>query len=414
MQLIAARPPVLAPLALLLLLTAAARGENVPQNPSGEVSVRGNYWRDRNTRVLNPTVDTHRTLPSGVDVGAHYVLDAITSASVAAGVTADEPFTELRHEAGLRAEVPLSRRVRLSGSYSYSSESDYWSHNAGLRLKLNLAKDNTSLTFGGDYGNNTAAKRLGPTGYLLQGVMHSVHLVALGSQVLSRTLLGTLSYELTLQRGYLNNPYRPVFVGGERREVEKLPEERLRHVLAASLHGMVPVNGDTLRYLVFRPALRFYADSWGVKALAPELATTIGLPPVELRLLVSYLGQFGADFYRTDGVCRTPHPDVPCYQDPVVRDELLVYTSDVKLGSYSAGTFELQIKWRLSVLRDLPHLGELLGRSVVELTGGMWVADRGPGWQYNIPLRGGDPAAPAGCSLSCGAFYAAFGYVVPL
>ena len=46
------------PLLLLSVFLAGPAGaEQIPQNPSGEVAFRGNYWRDRNTRVLNPTVD---------------------------------------------------------------------------------------------------------------------------------------------------------------------------------------------------------------------------------------------------------------------------------------------------------------------------------------------------------------------
>ncbi|MCS6915053.1 MAG: DUF3570 domain-containing protein [Myxococcota bacterium] len=395
-------------------LCAPVRAEVIPQNPGGELIVRGNYWRDRNTRVLNPTIDVRRELPSGMSVGAHYVLDAITSASVAAGVTADQPFTELRHEAGFRTEVPLSRKVRISGSYSYSSESDYWAHNLGLRLKLSLARDHTGLLLGADYGHNTAGKRLGPTGYLLQGEMHNIHLLACGSQVLSPTLLGTVGYEITVQRGFLENPYRPVFVGTERREVEVLPELRIRHALSLALHGMALVQHGLLRHVTFRPSFRLYADSWGIRGASPELSTSLALPPLELRLLVGYYGQVGADFYRAEGTCRNVFPDAPCYTEPVLFHGDLVYTSDVKLGPYSTGTMELQLKLRLTLLSELPHVGALLGRTVAEVTAGMWLADRGPGWQFNIPLRWGDPWAPAGCSLSCGAFYGNLGFYIPL
>jgi hypothetical protein len=404
--------------ALIVLGTgSAARAEQLPQNPAGEVQVRGNYWRDRNTRVWNPTVDVVREVAGGVSVGAHYMVDAITSASIAAGATSDEPFTEVRHEAGFSLDVPVSRIARVSGSYQYSSESDYWSHIAGLRLKLNLFQDSTGLLVGADYSNNVAAKRLGPTGYLLQGRLQSVHLVALATQVLNRTALTTLSYEVTISKGFHNNPYRPVFVGNERREWENLPTSRVRHMLASSWHLMLRTGGLLTPHVTLRPALRLYFDSWGLLTLIPELATHVPVGPVELRLLLSYYGQpRAASFYRAEGGDRRGYvQDTPSYAGgPVEFDGEQVYTSDVKLGAYSSGTFELQLKWRLSVLSGLPHIGEFLGQTAVELTGGMWLADRAVGWQYGIPLVGGDPQAPAGCSLRCGAFYANLGFYIPL
>ena len=118
LQLGSHRTPLSRALSALLLFVSlwagAARAEQIPQNPSGEVSFRGNYWRDRNTRVLNPSVDVRQDLPSGVSLQGHYLLDAITSASVASGAAADMPFTEMRHEAGVNVAVPLGRAASTS------------------------------------------------------------------------------------------------------------------------------------------------------------------------------------------------------------------------------------------------------------------------------------------------------------
>jgi hypothetical protein len=410
-----------------LLVSGVGSAEEMPQNPSGEVAFRGNYWRDRNTRVLNPTADIRQEMPNGVALQGRYMLDAITSASVASGVLADEPFTELRHEAGFSVDVPLPGKSRISGSYSYSSESDYWSHNAGLRGKFSFFQDNTSLLVGVDYGNNRVAKRLGPTGYLEQGSLHTVHGVLLATQVLSRTLLGSASYELTYANGYQNNPYRPVFVNGERREVEKLPTTRLRHVIALSLHSLLRTGNEDVPHVTLRPGLRIHADSWGLKALNPELAAYVQLGPVEVRGLLGYYRQWAASFYRSDcSAAMGLYPTGPCYSDmgvewgtridPRTLAEVpdYVYTSDVKLGDYSTYTWDLQIKWRLRFLRGLGTVADRLSRSAVELSGGMWFADLAVGNQFGIPLRSGDPGAPAGCRLICGAGFAALGWYVPL
>lgn len=422
----------LALLALLALLSMSqpAAAEQLSQNPAGEVAFRGNYWRDRNTRVLNPAVDVRQDLANGVSLGGHYLLDAITSASVAAGVTADKPFTEMRHEAGFNIAVPLerTRRHKLAASYRYSTESDYFSHSAGLRISSSLFRDNTTLLFGGDYGHNTVGKRLGPTGYLLMGSMHAIHLVGAWTQLISPSLLGTVSYEVTINKGFQENPYRPVFVGGERREIEKLPDFRVRHVIAMSLHHMTRLPSDLVPHLTLRPGLRIHSDCWGLRAVQPELSLSVPVGPVELSGLFSYYGQSEVSFYRAEAPTDRPgiHPNVPIYTTPVqwqgCPDPVAaagtaedVYTSDVKLGTYSTYTGELMIKWRLSFLRGvMGAVGERLSRSVLELTGGMWFADQAVGWQYGIPLQSDDPFAPAGCGQICGAGFANLGLTVPL
>ena len=168
---------------VLLCAVIPARAEHLPQNVSGEAVFRGNYWRDRNTRVINPTVDIRQQTASGFAVTGSYGLDAITSASVAAGATSDEPFTELRHEVGFGTEIPLVGKSTLSAGYGYSSESDYFSHTGSLRTKISLFQENTILRFGGDYTHSSVGKRLGPTGYLNMGILHEGHAIAGWTQV---------------------------------------------------------------------------------------------------------------------------------------------------------------------------------------------------------------------------------------
>ncbi len=415
-------------LTLLGLLCAASglRAEQMPQNVSGEAAFRGNYWRDRNTRVLNPTVDLRQQTASGLSVTGAYGLDAITSASVAAGATSDQPFTELRHEIGFGLEVPIVGKSTLSGGYGYSTESDYFSHTASLRTKISLRQDNTILRFGGDYTHSSVGKRLGPTGYLNMGILHEAHAIAAWSQVFSRTLVGSLSYELFVLSGYQNNPYRPVFVAGERREFENLPRMRIRHALGLSTHKMFRFEGTLVPHLTLRPALRVLADSWGVKSVSPELVLHLPIGPVELRGLLSYFYQAEASFYRSScGEQPKVFPGAPCYSERGIEfgtapdssgndAPFFAYTSDPKLGTYSAWTTELQIKWRMTVFSRLGSVGALLSRSAIELSGGMWFAQDAVGNQFGIPLVSNEELGVAGCASFCGAGFAHLGLYVPL
>ena len=417
------------PLVLFVLwlgVSTTARAEQLPQNVSGEAVFRGNYWRDRNTRVVNPTVDIRQQTASGFGISSSYGLDAITSASVAAGATSDQPFTELRHEVGFGVEAPLVGKSTLSGGYGYSTESDYFSHTASLRAKISLLQDNTVLRVGGDYTHSSVGKRLGPTGYLNMGILHEAHAVLAWSQVLSRTMVGSLTYELFVLSGYQNNPYRPVFVAGERREFENLPSLRIRHAIALSGHKMFRFNGTLVPHLVLRPAVRIFADSWGVTSVSPELALHLPIGPVELRGLLSVFQQWEASFYRANcGEQPKVFPGAPCYAERGVEFgsttdgsgnlvPFMAYTSDAKLGTYSTVTTELQIKWRMTVLSHLGPVGERLSRSVIELSGGMWFAQNAVGNQFGIPLVSNDAVGVAGCSAFCGAGFAHLGLYVPL
>ena len=417
------------PLVLFVLwlgVSTTARAEQLPQNVSGEAVFRGNYWRDRNTRVVNPTVDIRQQTASGFGISSSYGLDAITSASVAAGATSDQPFTELRHEVGFGVEAPLVGKSTLSGGYGYSTESDYFSHTASLRAKISLLQDNTVLRVGGDYTHSSVGKRLGPTGYLNMGILHEAHAVLAWSQVLSRTMVGSLTYELFVLSGYQNNPYRPVFVAGERREFENLPSLRVRHAIALSGHKMFRFNGTLVPHLVLRPAVRIFADSWGVTSVSPELALHLPIGPVELRGLLSVFQQWEASFYRANcGEQPKVFPGAPCYAERGVEFgsttdgsgnlvPFMAYTSDPKLGTYSTVTTELQIKWRMTVLSHLGPVGERLSRSVIELSGGMWFAQNAVGNQFGIPLVSNDAVGVAGCSAFCGAGFAHLGLYVPL
>ena len=380
---------------VLLALCGTAQAEQLPQNVSGEAVFRGNYWRDRNTRVLNPTVDLRQQTASGFGVTAAYGLDAITSASVAAGATSDQPFTELRHEVGFGVEAPLVGKSTLSGGYGYSTESDYFSHTASLRAKISLLQDNTVLRFGGDYTHSSVGKRLGPTGYLNMGILHEAHGVAAWSQVLGQTLVGSLTYELFVLSGYQNNPYRPVFVAGERREFENLPSLRVPHAIGLSGHKMFRFNGTLVPHLVLRPALRFWTDSWGVKNLSPELAVHLPIGPIELRGLLGYFQQWQASFYRSScGEQPMVFPGAPCYGERGVE----FGTTTDSLGNFS----------------HLGPIGAHLSRSVIELSGGMWFAHNAVGNQFGIPLVANDAIGVAGCAAYCGAGFANLGLYVPL
>src|SRR5262249_18261172 len=149
----------------------------------------------RNTRVLAPEAMLVKELPSGTIVSGGYLLDAITSASAAAGVASDQPFTELRNQVTLGLAQRIGP-VTVGGSYRHSTESDYWAHVFGLDLSADLAQHNTQLGASLYYDRATVGMRMGARGYTLVGKLDSLYGMAFATQVLRHDLIAAATVEV--------------------------------------------------------------------------------------------------------------------------------------------------------------------------------------------------------------------------
>jgi hypothetical protein len=343
----------------------------------GTFTLRGNYWRDRNTRVVQPAIELSRELPSGTVVGAHYLLDAITSASAAAGGNGDVAFTELRNEAGFSIGQRIGPSL-LSAAYSYSSESDYWSHTVSLGALVELGQKTTSIGATAAYSNDRVAQRLGPTQFMNKGGLQTVRAIVNVVQVLAPTLLATASYEIgvlgfgTVDNGYQANPYRTIALGGGH---ETEPFQRFRQAAAAALYWTLPLRLRTMPYLGLRPSYRFYWDDWGVLSHTPEVRLFVPVGPVELRVTGRYYWQTQASFWSDNG-------SVPTYPNGIglhcstcltemVRDGLYL-TADPKLSRFTSEFLELRLLVKLTGLRTWKRLpgANWLADGIIELSYG--------------------------------------------
>src|SRR6478672_11067788 len=106
--------------ALLLACATAAHAD-------GALSMRGVYYKERSTRVVQPMLDGMFDVGTRGLVTGHLLVDAITSASASAGaVSPQEPFTENRYEAGVGYAHELDGPddtiidlIRLAGDAKY-------------------------------------------------------------------------------------------------------------------------------------------------------------------------------------------------------------------------------------------------------------------------------------------------------
>jgi hypothetical protein len=320
------------------------------------VTVRGQYYREPSTRVVQPVVELSKDLPHGFDVTAHYLLDAITSASAASGAAGDTIFTELRSEEGVSVGKSWSR-TRVGLTYRYSGESDYWSHFLVASLTLRVWDDTGtwSATFG--RGMDQVGRRVQgstPMPSLAPGCGHTCPLdTTMGglwySQVLSPTILVQVGYEAAYLDGFQSSPYRTVSSHGGM--MENVPRHRLRNVVAARGAKYFPSARLGLQF-----HYRYYWDlsedasdgpnPWNVRSQTFEgrVFESVGRD-LELRLTGRYYTQGAASFW-----CDAASV-AGC--DPTAR----YFTSDPKLAALTTKYLELKVYWDAADWRGLPFFG---------------------------------------------------------
>ncbi len=270
--------PVAALSALALGLATGARADEITGTWTGAATLRGNYYWERSTRVIAPEADLQLAAPNGVRMHANYLVDTITSASVAAGVVADIRFTELRHDvragAGHTFEVG-DALLDLDANAHLSVESDYVSRGVGIGAAVSLDDRATVLRLDATFSDDTASKILrgaqrsaGGRDLSNRGVVGTLDVLGLNlswAQTITPDLLGDVGYDFGGLWGFQTNPYRTVSVQGVNRP-ETHPDARYRHSFHAGLAYYVRPSHTAVHVMY-----RAYLDSWDIAALNPEV-----------------------------------------------------------------------------------------------------------------------------------------------
>ena len=315
-------------LAMLVILIAGVPRALVAED---RMTVRGNYYREASTRVLAPVVYVEKDVPDErFTVGAEYLLDAVTSASIGAGAAAvtggDFLFTEYRHETTLRLSSKL-RNWSLGGYFRYSTESDWISRSFGLSVARELFNraGTLSLSYSGNFDSvnkifagrvlpwtSTGTSNLQQVNYLGVGYTHALH----------RRLLGGLLFEGIVATGPQDNPYRQVRDGLP----ESHPLLRRRGAISGFLRWAVPRTP-----LVLEPRYRLYGDDWGIAAHGLDLRAHVRfLKRVVLRARYRFYSQSGAYFWAEDGyypataIYRTADPKMTRFHSHTPGAELTI------------------------------------------------------------------------------------------
>ncbi len=384
-----ARPRVRAPsraisaaaLAVVLAGAGSVRADEASGTWTGAVSLWGNYYWETSTRVEAPSVSFRLSSPDGIDVHGEYLLDAITSASIAAGVIADVRFTEIRHQGtlGFGHEFHLGdAHLRLDVSGRVSTEPDYLATGVTLSSSLSLAERCSVIGFSIGYIHDQvgAIVRGGPprvdpvTGRDLSnrgrlGQLEGLNLSLSFTQILSAWSLATIGYDLVYNDGFLQNPYRQVQVQGSLAP-ERHPGQRTRHSFYGRLALMIPASRTALHALY-----RVYVDDWGIGALTPEARVyqEVG-EDVTLRVRYRYYNQLRSFFYRPVG--QYTFEDAFVTADPKMAEfesHLLGFRVLVHLGFLGGGPLDFLSHGRLTLSFDYLWQGSRFGNAVLSQAG---------------------------------------------
>jgi hypothetical protein len=330
-------------LAALLLLAGTAIA-----HADGEMTLRGVYYKERSTRVVQPMLDAMFEVGVHGLVTGHLLVDAITSASASSGASTEKPvaFTERRFEAGAGYAHELEGPdgsfldvVRLGGEGKVSSEPDYSSFYAGVRAEAELAQKNATIGIGGGVSADTldasgtqdtsglagGLKLQCPGDMLAQSDQCDVTTYSMFASVthlLSKNALVGVSYDLAKQDGFLSNPYRSVTIAPIT-VPERHPYDRTRHAFAISARYFVPSA-----QIAIIAAYRFYKDSWDLHAHTPELR------------IIQQVGR-GADasiryrYYTQDAAF--------FFQERYTSSMITYVTDDPKMGAFDGHLLEAKL-----------------------------------------------------------------------
>ncbi|MFO7567120.1 MAG: DUF3570 domain-containing protein [Enhygromyxa sp.] len=335
-------------LSLLLGIVALSVTSSGHLRAEDRLTVRGNYYRETSTRVLQPLVTFRKELPDErFALETEYLLDVISSASIAAGALqlgGDRVFTEMRHEASLRGSAQI-RDWSAGGFYRYSTETDYTANAFGFGIARDLRQRtiNLSVNYSATLNRvfritNNIGARSPWTSSGDTNLLH-VHYLSLGyTHVLHPTVLAGLNLEGSFSEGPQDNPYRRARNGSP----EIHPWVRRRLAPSGWLRVAVPKAK-----MVLEPHYRFYADDWGL--LAHAIDARVHFRPhrdLRLRLRYRYYTQNEAVFWRDNGVWAVDYP----YR-----------SDDPKMDDFRSHTAGLQLVWHLDGLAKFQGLGWLAG-----------------------------------------------------
>ena len=257
--------------------------------PEDRADAQYHYYDGGGVEVEGPTVLVRKNFAEKFSIFGKYHQDSITGASpdVLAGASR---YSEDRDEYSIGGTY-LHNNTLMSLSYTYSDEPDYEANTAGFGISHDMFGDLTTISLGFSYGYDTIERVDAPDfEENLRRYQYSLSL----SQVITKTITASLSYDATVEDGFLNNPYRFVIIAN-------VPQGLGSEVYPGTRTGQATAIRAT-KYWSFRGATslgyRYFRDTWDITAHTVDFNYSQYFGNRWLAdLYLRYYTQDAADFY---------------------------------------------------------------------------------------------------------------------
>lgn len=235
-----------------------------------------------------------------------------------------------------------SRNDIVGAKVSISSEYDYFSlgfggsysklfneKNTEIGVSANIYLDTWSLIYPSELRNNSSFKELDKKN------RNSYSLGVNFSQILSKSIQGSLSLDVIQQQGLLSTPFQRVYFADVADnfidsfqladDIERLPDNRFKTAIGGRLNFYL---NETF---ILRTYYRYYFDDWGIASHTASLEVPIKITD-RFTLYPSYrfYNQTAADYFFSNNAALS-------------TDEF--YTSDYDLSEYDANQFGFGINY---------------------------------------------------------------------
>lgn len=290
--------------ALLLMLLAVSgtvlAADSKPAESTSSIATKAStevsgYADTDHVLVLSPSIAGSISDPlAGWSVGAHYLVDVVSAASVDIVSTASSKWIEHRNAGAADGSLKLGD-VTMGANGVFSSEPDYLSLAVGGTLSVDLLEKNVTPFVGLSYGHDNVGRTGLPTEFWQNKQTASAQLGA--TFVIDRSTISSFQFEAIQETGYLAKPYRyvPLFTPAQAQSIlpgasiaevnaarlnvrpaEQLPDARHRFAITSRL-------GRRYARSTLRLDERLYADTWGLMASTTDFRFTFD---VDRRLMI--------------------------------------------------------------------------------------------------------------------------------
>lgn len=333
-------------LQLTAVAVAAVAAAATPAHADGTLSMRGVYYKERSTRVMQPMLDGMFEIGARGVLSAHLVVDAVTSASAGSGAANAVAFSKQRYEGGASYQHELDGpaasvldKLRLRADTKYSNEPDYKALYGGGKVDAELGEKNTTLSLGGGLGkdfisNSQAQGTFQPPYPCLKTHcdLDTKSLFVSASQLVSRDVVVAVNYDVVQLDGFNQNPYRLVLTS-DGFIAERHPDHRLRQALAGALRYYVAATETAVI-----ASYRYYRDDWQIRAHTPELrlVQSVGRD-IDATFAYRYYHQTAAFFAPANGRYGSSDPQMSPYPtcNGLTADGSACFTDDPKMTAFT-------------------------------------------------------------------------------